>query len=237
MKRMIDGHIHVTDELLPVLRENKVICIANADSPEEYAMLKAADVPEMILSAGIHPWKADSTDWKSMEPILHEAKVIGEIGLDSAWCNVDMEIQRNVFRKQLELAEQLKKPVILHTKGMEREVLDIIRKFPNRYLVHWYSSADYLSEYLSLGCWFTVGPSVRYDKNVEAVAKNVPVNRLFIESDGLDGISWGQNREVQTQVYLKSMWEHLYEVAKIRGCEPQELLEQMKRNLDEFVLK
>ena len=235
MRRIIDGHIHVTKELISILRESKIACIANADSPKEYAMLKTADVPEMIVSAGIHPWKADSTDWKTMEPILREVRVIGEIGLDSEWCNVDMEIQRKIFRRQLELAVQLKKPVILHTKGMEREILDIIKEFPNRYLVHWYSCADYLSAYISLGCWFTVGPSVRSDKNVEAVAQNVPINRLLIESDGIEGISWGQNRKVQEWNYRKCMQEHLGAVAEIRRCESQKLLRKMKWNLDEFV--
>lgn len=235
MRKMIDGHIHVTKELLPILRENKVICIANADNPKEYAMLKAADVPDMMISAGIHPWKADCTDWNEMESILYEVNVIGEIGLDSAWCNVDMELQRKIFRQQLEIAVQLKKPVILHTKGMEREILETIKDFPNRYLVHWYSCKEYLPEYISLGCWFTVGPSVRSDKSVEAVARNVTANRLLIESDGTEGISWGQNREVREQDYLKCMQEHFCAVAEIRRCEAQELTEQIKRNMDEFV--
>lgn len=235
MRRMIDGHIHVTKELIPILRDNRVYCIANADSPLEYAALQTAGILEMVISAGIHPWKADVTDWETMEPVLREAKIIGEIGLDSVWCNVDMNIQREVFRRQLELATKLKKSVVLHTKGMEREILDTIRHFPNRYLVHWYSCADYLPEYIHMGCWFTVGPDVMQDKNVESVARKVPKNRLLIESDGLEGMSWGQNREIGVLDYPKAMEAHLRAVAAVRGCEAEELLEQMKQNLDEFI--
>lgn len=233
--RIIDGHIHVTEELLPVLQKNCVYCIANSDNLQEYEMLKAAKMPEMIISAGIHPWKADVTKWEEMLPALEEAKVIGEIGLDNVWCNVDMEIQCSIFLRQLELAAQRKKPVVLHTKGMEKEVLEIIRRFPNRYLVHWYSCENYLEEYIQMGCWFTVGPAVLQDKAVEAVAWKASIHRLLIESDGIEGISWGQNREIKTIEYLEAMKEHLYAVAKIRNCEAEKLAEQMKQNLVEFI--
>ena len=235
MSRFIDGHIHVTKELLPVLKKNCVYCIANSDNLQEYQWLKNADTREMMISAGIHPWKADVTAWEEMEPVLRDAKIIGEIGLDNVWCNVDMEIQRSVFLRQLELAEQLQKPVVLHTKGMEKEILEIIRQFPNRYLVHWYSCENYLEEYIKMGCWFTIGPAVLQDKAVEAVAWNVPKERLLIESDGLEGISWGQNREIGELDYIEAMEEHLYTVAKMRGCKMEKLSEQMKQNLIKFI--
>jgi len=235
MSRFIDGHLHVTKELLPILKTNCVYCIANSDNLQEYNFLKNADIPEMIISAGIHPWKADVTEWKEMEFVLKEAKVIGEIGLDNVWCTVDQEMQRKIFLKQLELAMDLQKPVILHTKGMEKEILEMIRDFPNRYLVHWYSCENYLEEYIKMGCWFTVGPAVLQDRTVEAVARKVLIERLLIESDGLEGISWGQNREIGESDYIEVMEKHLYTVADIRGCKVESLLKQMKRNFIEFI--
>ena len=257
MKGFIDAHLHATEELLPVLERNCVLCIVNSDNLYEYEWLrlkrkifdsgnntdtqssyviadKNIKIPYLWISAGIHPWKADVTDWEEMEPVLKEVKIIGEIGLDNVWCKVDMEIQRKVFLRQLEIASDLQKPVILHTKGMEKEVLEIIQQFPNRYLVHWYSGENYLEEYIKMGCWFTVGPAVLQDKAVEAVARKVPIERLLIESDGLDGISWGQNREIDVSGYGEVMEEHLRVVAKIRNCESEQLLEQMKRNLKAF---
>ena len=235
MRGLIDGHIHVTEELLSVLKKNCVYCIANSDNLQEYKWLKNANIPEMIVSAGIHPWKADVTNWKEMEPVLREVKILGEIGLDNVWCAVDMEIQREVFLRQLKMAMDLQKPVILHTKGMEKEILEIICEFPNRYLVHWYSCENYLEEYIKMGCWFTVGPAILQDKSVEAVARKVPIERLLIESDGLEGISWGQNREIEALDYIEAMEEHLRILADIRGCKVETLLEQMKQNLIEFM--
>ena len=238
--KIIDGHLHVTKELLPYLREAALLpvwCIANADSPNEYQFLKeaAAGIPGMAISAGIHPWKADVTDWEAMEPILREVSVIGEIGLDSEWCDVDMEVQRRVFHRQLALAQEQRKPVILHTKGMEREILDTIRQYPNRYLVHWYACGQWQKEYMEYGCWFTIGPDVLLDPSVETLAKDVPLDRILIESDGLEGISWGQGRELSAADYPKAMQQHLHAVAALRGMEAEAFLEQMERNLETFL--
>ena len=223
---MIDAHVHVTGELLPYLQN--VQCIANADSPEEYRFLKSSGLP--VISAGIHPWKADVTDWSAMEPILRTVPVIGEIGLDCVWCDVDMDVQRKVFCRQLKLASELGKPVILHTKGMEREILDTIRQYPNRYLVHWYSCEEYLQEYIELGCRFTVGPDVRAD-----VAMAVPLDRLLIESDGLEAIAWAKERDVSAQEYPRIMSGILHETAALRRMNAEALLGQMEENLKSFL--
>lgn len=233
MNRWIDGHLHVTKELLPYLEE--VRCLANADNPEEYRLLKEAALSDMTISAGIHPWKADAISWAEMEPVLREAPVIGEIGLDNVWCAVDMKVQRAVFCRQLALARQLQKPVVLHTKGMEREILDTIRQYPNRYLVHWYACESWLSEYIGLGCWFTVGPDVMLDRNVEKLARTVPIDKLLIESDGLEGIGWGQGRTLTATDYPTAMEQHLQAVADLRNMGKEVLAAQMERNLDEFL--
>ena len=228
---MIDGHVHVTADLLPCLKN--VRCIANADCRAEYTFLKECGLP--LISAGVHPWKADVTPWEEMEPILREVPVIGEIGLDSEWCAVDMDVQRDVFRRQLQLAMELKKPVILHTKGMEREILETIRKHPNRYLVHWYACGEHLQAYVDLGCWFTVGPDVGIDQDVEHLARMVPLDRLLIESDGVEGIAWGQTRALCAADYPEAMERHMEAVAQLRGMDAGDLLRQMQRNLDEYL--
>lgn len=227
---MIDAHIHVTADLLPYLAG--VRCIPNADSPQEYAFLKSAGFP--VISAGIHPWKADTTPWEEMEPILREVPIIGEIGLDSQWCGVDMDVQREVFRRQLKLAGECRKPLILHTKGMEGEILETIRQYPNHYLVHWYDCDQYLSEYMALGCWFTIGPELS-NPNIAHLAKTVPLDRLLIESDGLEGIAWAQGIELSAADYPAALEQHLNRIAQLRETEPASLLSQIQQNLDVFI--
>ena len=233
MIERIDGHIHVTKELFPYLRG--VRCIANADHPEEYRLLKSVSLPGMTISAGIHPWKADTTPWETMEPVLLDAAVVGEIGLDSVWCSVDMEIQRRIFHRQMELAAIYHKPVILHTKGMEEEILNTIHRYPNRCLVHWYASEKWVEEYIACGCWFTVGPDVESEASVSRLAKMIPVDKILIESDGVDGLAGGQGRELTPEGYREAMERHLDTVAALRGVTADVLGKQMSQNLDRFL--
>lgn len=234
LPEFIDAHLHVTPSLLPFL--NGIPCIANADSPEEYLWLEANKLPGMVISAGIHPWKADKTSWSEMEPFLRTCAVIGEIGLDGVWCSTDPRIQQEIFHRQLELAHSLQKPVILHTKGMEKEVLHTIRQYPNRYLVHWYSCRDFLDEYMALDCWFTAGPDLCSNPHVEQLVKTVPLDRLLPESDGLEGISWGQGISLLPSDYPEAMGRHLQIISFLRGISSHQLLPQLLKNLTAFLL-
>ena len=61
-------------------------------------------------------------------------------------------------------------------------------------MVHWYSCEDYIKDYMDLDCYFTIGPSLYKDKAVEQVAKTISLQRLLIESDGLDALAWCEGR-------------------------------------------
>ena len=228
-----DAHIHVTPSLLPFL--NGISCIANADSPEEYLWLTKNKLPSMTISAGIHPWKAENTSWQEMEPVLRTCSVIGEIGLDGTWCDTALNIQREVFRRQLLLAHTFGQPVILHTKGMEGEVLQTIRQYPNRYLIHWYSCQDFLYEYMDLDCWFTVGPDLCSNFCVQRLAKTVPLNRLLVESDGLEGLIWGQDLPLAPSDYPKIMGQQMQTLALLRNIPVDLLASQISENLNAFL--
>ena len=54
--------------------------------------------------------------------------MVGEIGMDSVWCQVPLPIQERVFREQLAMACSLKKPVVLHTKGQEKAIASILKE-------------------------------------------------------------------------------------------------------------
>ena len=119
---------------------------------------------------------------------------------------------------------------------MEREILDTIRRYPNRYLVHWYACPHWLQEYIDLGCWFTVGPDAALDRDVAHLAQTVPLDRLLIESDGLDGIAWGQHVTLTPADYAAAMERHLHTVAALRGLTAEALLSVLMHNLGTFLL-
>ena len=108
-------------------------------------------------SCGVHPWSASHERLNEMKPLLKQARIIGEIGMDSVWCDTDMTLQKDVFVKQIEYAYQHHKPVVLHTKGQEQAILDILRQYPNTYIVHWYSDWAGVEAYDKIASYFTVG--------------------------------------------------------------------------------
>ena len=132
---IVDAHMHM-EEAYPaeILKEQDIACIANAATPEEYKNLRKLQEknPFLWISAGIHPWKVDEVHWDAMLPILEEVDIIGEIGLDSVWCNTDMTLQSRLFEQQLAFAQRYQKPVILHLKGREKEALEYLRRYENR---------------------------------------------------------------------------------------------------------
>lgn len=147
-------------------------------------------------------------------PYLEKCQVIGEIGMDSLWCNVPLKRQKEVLEKQLQIAAEWKKPVVLHTKDQEREILELIRKYPNTYLVHWYSADHDLDGYLDLDCYFPVGPDVIWNPAVQQVAKRVPENRILLETDGMDAVKWAWEEGQKSQNYAIEEQENLQETTQ-----------------------
>lgn len=235
-----DAHCHLKDDrLLAEMIKHEVHCIANAATPQEYEQLLQAQKQWKLLSisAGIHPWKVQDVVWDELLPIMQEVPFIGEIGLDNVWCQTPLALQASVFERSLAYAAHAKKPVILHIKGMEKEVLSYIKQYPNDYLLHWYSCNMYLQDYLELGCYVTIGPSVGVDEAVTQVAKLAPLDRIMLETDGIDAISWCDERTVEIPEYQSILMRSIHRIATIRNIAPEILLATMNQTFQEFVRK
>ena len=81
-----DAHFHAEDaSLLQYMQANHITGIVNAASPQEFQRLSAWLKTDntIKISAGIHPWYAQRSSWEQMLPIMEQASIIGEIGLDN----------------------------------------------------------------------------------------------------------------------------------------------------------
>ena len=184
---MMDFHTHIknVEDLYPDV--TSVIC---GSFPEECAWLNSLKLPRNYLSFGLHPWYAEKYSFEEMEPFLHAAKIIGEIGLDNIWCSVPMKKQKSILQLQLALAKQKGCPIILHTKGMELEIAHLIKNINVCKIIHWYSCHNYIEEYIKQDAYFTVGPDIWENQLVQEVVKKVPISRLLLETDGLAALEW-----------------------------------------------
>lgn len=232
---IIDAHTHVQPGELPFLTANNVCCIINGATPEEWERNVALlhKYPTMLASFGLHPWHADQHDPARLAAFA--PAIIGEIGMDSEWCSVDLATQRSCFIAQLELAAQLNAPVILHTKGQEKQVLDIIRNYNLVYMVHWYDDMVYFPGYAELGCYFTVPINLPQNPIAQAIVQATPLNRLLLESDGMEAIAWALGREVSPAEYLQLMHNNTEYIARVKGVGIDVVCGWFEENLERFI--
>lgn len=226
---LIDAHAH-----LDVVRPNIVTVLCGTDPVSaEQVLEKCCDT--VIPCCALHPWYADQYSVDEMLVFIKQSPVLGEIGLDNKWTHVPMELQRKAFHEQLLLAETLQKPIVLHTKGMEKEIAETIAPFPVRKLVHWYSCMEHLDRYLEQDCYFTVGPNYETDPAVRQVICSAPPERLLTETDGLDAIAWTMGRKAESRDIENVLRGEIDAIAKAKALSFEKTEAIVHENLLRFI--
>lgn len=143
-----------------------------------------------LLSAGIHPWYIDNTEeqFDLLQKIAADKKVIfvGECGLDRLK-GPELATQQTLFKKQIDLAETLRKPLLIHCVRSYSEVLHLHKtlrpKMP--WVIHGYNAKPPIAkQLLANGCYLSLGKALLHpDSNATQVLKTMPLNRLFLETD------------------------------------------------------
>ncbi len=222
--RLADAHTHIRpgQEAAAVrLSEQglwQLVAATNPDQCHQVADLARAH-PRIIPTYGMSPWQPHLYPPNSMDQWLAQAPIIGEIGLDTAWSSAPMSAQRHSFLHQLRMAVALNKPVMLHTKGAESEIVHWLREHtPPLIIVHWYSGpTEHLADYIDLNCYFTLGPDIRLNPAVRQVCRQVPLPRLLTETDGTAAVTWATDEACEMDDVPKVLRGILAEAAKIKG--------------------
>ncbi|MDR3119754.1 MAG: TatD family hydrolase [Clostridiales bacterium] len=226
MERLFDAHTHLG------FIEGAYTAAVSVSNTADWPLALVLRAKGMIaLSFGVHPWGADCEMPENMYELCAQADAVGEIGMDSVWCKVDMARQRAVFAAQLELAQNLRKPVVLHTKGCEPEIAEMISAYNLPFLVHWYSCETIYSSFLRKNILFSVGPDVAKNPAVQNVAKTIPLSRLMLETDGREGISWSLGLELNPEDVLRSIAQT---IAGLRGISVDAVLDATYMNAAKF---
>lgn len=203
--KIFDSHAHYDDEafdedrdeVIKQIHEDGVIGILNCSSTYDSVSKTCSIVDrwEFIYGAiGIHPENADELNEDRIEEfkeiIKNNKKIIaiGEIGLDYYWDeNPPREVQKEVFKRQMQLADELNLPVVIHDRDAHADTLEIIKQFPNvKGVVHCFSgSVEFAKECIKLGYFIGVTGVVTFKnaKKLVEVVKEVPLDRLLVETD------------------------------------------------------
>lgn len=231
---LIDAHAHYRrpDELSARRGVRTLFCGTN---PETAARILALRGNGRLVSCGLHPWHADRFTVAQMLPYIKQSAALGEIGLDSVWTDVDMDVQRRAFSAQLDLAQRLGMPVILHTKGMEAEIAEALLPCAVPKLIHWYSCGEHLEKYLAQDCYFTVGPDHRNNPAVQAVLRSVPPDRILTETDGLEAVAWALNRAVTAEDIQAVIEDELEAIARVHGIGIRDAEDRVEENFARFL--
>lgn len=242
---IFDTHAHYDDEafdedrdaVLSSLNENGVGTVVNiCASPASLKRISelTEKYPFLYGAVGIHPDYAGELTEELFEEIFRladEEKIvaIGEIGLDYYWDVAPHEVQREWFRRQLDLATEKELPVVIHSREATQETLEIMREAYQqsggklRGVIHCFSgSAEIAKEYTDMGFYIGVGGVVTFKngKKLKEVVETVPLDKLVIETDCpyLAPVPYRGKRNDSTLLKLV-----IEEVASLRGMTAEDV--------------
>ena len=198
-----DSHAHLDDarfeadfdEILAHMRENGVTAMMNigCDLPSSENSVRLAETyPWVWAAVGSHPDDADHVDEARIavyrELCKHpRVKAIGEIGLDYHYEDVPREVQKQAFRMQMALAQELSLPVVVHEREAHEDGMKIVGEFPDvKGVFHCYSGSLEMAKELVKRGWYIGFTGVVTFKNARKAvetAKSIPLNRILIETD------------------------------------------------------
>lgn len=242
---IFDAHSHYDDKwfdedrdaLLSSMKKNGVSYILSAavDIPSAKVLLDyTKKYEDFYACVGVHPENLDGLPGDYLSQIAslmkdEKAVAIGEIGLDYHW-EIEREAQHRVFLEQLKLSKELDVPVVIHDREAHGDVMDYLRRYRPKGLLHCYSgSAEMLKEVMKLGLFISLGGTVTF-KNARVpveVAAAVPLERLLLETDApyLSPVPFrGRRNDSKNIAYTAER------IAEIRGMDTQELIDITTEN-------
>lgn len=202
---LFDSHAHLLDDrfdndrdalcaALPDLGVKRLVNVACEVSEFGPALDLSARYPHIYTAVGAHPHGAERMregDLDIIRDTLQRPKVValGEIGLDFHYDFSPREVQRARFVEQLLLANQCKKPAVLHIREAHGEALELLTAHKNELpkgVMHCYSgSYDMAKQYMALGFYISFSGSVTFKnaRKLFEVAQKLPTDSILIETD------------------------------------------------------
>lgn len=202
----------------------------------------AESYDKIYAAVGWHPVDAiDMTeeDLAWIEELSKHPKVValGEMGLDYHWDKSPKDVQKEVFRKQIRLAKRLQMPIIIHNREATEDIIQILQEENAETvggIMHCYNdSVKYVQDCLDMNFYISLGGPVTFKnaKLPKEVAKEVPIDRLLIETDA-PYLAPHPNRGKRNEpAYVKLVAE---KIAELRGISFEEVCKQTTENAFKF---
>lgn len=246
---MIDTHAHLAslenrDEIIGSMEREGLAAIVTIgttidNSTENIEIAKHNK--NVFATVGIYPEYSTTVteeDLLKIEELSHDENVvaIGEIGLDYHSENYDKITQKNIFLRQLQIADSANKPFCVHCRGAVEDVYDILSEhrdlIKNSGLMHCYSEGEqWYRKFLNLGMYLSFSGNITYKHSDVEFIKDVPLERILVETDS-PYLSPVPLRGTVNQP--KNVSYVIEKIAKIKGMDFDELNKITTENAKRF---
>ena len=196
---LVDTHCHINltddiDSLVMDAEKNNVLkfIISGCDAKSIRDGLEIIyRYPSIYMTVGFHPDEADNIDDKDIEDLERLIKTnkkivgIGEIGLDYYHNDMNKDRQREIFVKQIELAEKYDLPIVVHSRESIQEVYDILKEHHTRGVIHCFSgSLEMAKLFIDLGFYLGIGGVLTFkNSKLKEVVEALPLDNIVLETD------------------------------------------------------
>lgn len=240
---IIDSHAHYDDEafdidretLLKSMSDNGIETIVNvgANIKGSKASVALSEAYPFIYAAiGVHPSDVDELNEEKMTWLRDMSKhdkvvAIGEIGLDYHYEDTDKELQKKWFLNQMQLAKEVKKPIIIHSRDAARDTITLMKEAKAEEIpgvVHCYSyTKESAREYLQMGYYFGIGGVLTFKnaKKLKEAVAYIPLDRILLETDSPYLAPEPFRGKRNSSLYLPYV---VNEMASIKGVSEEEII-------------
>ena len=198
---LIDTHLHLSEEseenIKKIVKEaidNKVekfIVSGTNIIDNKYNISLSKKFKEIYLALGYHPSEVDSItldDLSLLEQLTKKTNkvvAIGEIGLDYYYGKDTKEKQKDLFEKQLALAEKYNLPVVIHNRDATEDTINILKKYKVKGVFHCFSgSLETAKELIEMDFYLGIGGVITFkNSNLKEVIKNISLDYIILETD------------------------------------------------------
>ena len=247
---LIDTHAHIDMLEAPIestLQLMKDFGVKKAVTPsvEVSSMEKviaAAEADENIYAMiGIYPSEAKTYTQEVEDRMIelaknHKVKAVGEIGLDYYWDKSFVDLQKEVYVKQILLANKLNLPIVIHDREAHKDAYDLLLEYnqSSKALFHCFSgSVEFMRECVKKGWYIALGGVVTFKNAVKMkdVAREIPLDKLVLETDSPYLTPVPFRGKPNTPAYVRYVAE---EIANLRQIPLNELIDITTNNAERF---
>lgn len=233
---IFESHAHYDDdafdedreELLNSFREKGIEYVINVGAniqTTKNTIALTEEYPFIYGAVGVHPSDTDELDeekfaWLKEQCALPKIVAVGEIGLDYYWDEPDRKIQKKWFARQLELAREVKLPVIIHSRDAASDTLDMMKEANAGEIggvIHCFSyTKETAREYLAMDFYFGIGGVITFNnaKKLKEAVEYIPMEKILLETDSpyLSPVPYRGKRNSSLNIPLIAK-----EIARIKG--------------------